>query len=71
MKSSLEKAIEIVGSQAALARTLKVSDEAVRKWRRKRIPAERVLQIEAATGGRVDRHDLRPDLYPEETNNDA
>jgi DNA-binding transcriptional regulator YdaS (Cro superfamily) len=26
----------------------------------------RVLQVEAATGGIVTRHELRPDLYPVE-----
>ena len=30
----------------------------------KRVPAEYVLRIEAATG--VSRHDLRPDIYPRE-----
>jgi TorA maturation chaperone TorD len=28
------------------------------------VPAEYVLKIEQATGGRVSRHSLRPDLYP-------
>lgn len=32
---------------------------------RRRIPAERVLALEAATG--ISRHDLRPDLYPRES----
>lgn len=27
-------------------------------------PAELAPQIEAATGGKVTRHDLRPDLWP-------
>jgi DNA-binding transcriptional regulator YdaS (Cro superfamily) len=47
-----------------LALTLGVSDELVRLWRhgRRRIPAERVLAIEAATG--ISRHALRPDIYP-------
>lgn len=30
----------------------------------RRIAAEKVLAIEAATGGAVTRHDLRPDIYP-------
>jgi len=30
------------------------------------IPAARVLAIEQATGYRVSRHELRPDLYPRE-----
>ena len=29
-----------------------------------RITAERAIEIEAATGGQVTRHELRPDLYP-------
>ena len=47
-----------------LATELGVSDELVRLWRNghRRIPAERVLSIEKATG--VSRHDLRPDIYP-------
>lgn len=61
---ALIKAIGILGSQAALARTCDVSTTAVWKWVQstKRIPAEYVLRVEAATG--VSRHDLRPDIYP-------
>ncbi len=33
-------------------------------WRNRGVPAERVLEIEAATEGKVTRHELRPDLYP-------
>ena len=29
-----------------------------------RITAERAIEIEAATQGKVNRHELRPDLYP-------
>ena len=56
----LERAIEAVGGVGALARALGVSQPAVSTWRR--IPAERVLAVEAATG--VSRTALRPDLYP-------
>jgi TorA maturation chaperone TorD len=56
----LERAIEAVGGVRALARALGVSQPAVSTWRR--IPAERVLAVEAATG--VSRTALRPDLYP-------
>jgi DNA-binding transcriptional regulator YdaS (Cro superfamily) len=34
-----------------------------------RVPAERVLSIEAATG--VPRHELRPDLYPLESKSEV
>lgn len=68
MTSALEKAIEEVGSQAALAKALKVKPQHVWNWlnRDKHVPAEQVLPIEAATGGKVTRHELRPDLYPKD-----
>ncbi|MCH8137231.1 MAG: helix-turn-helix domain-containing protein [Proteobacteria bacterium] len=46
-----------------LADQLGISRAAVTQWHR--IPAERVIAIEQATG--IDRHDLRPDIYPEAT----
>jgi len=62
----LATAVEIVGGQAALARILGVTQPNVWHWLHKseRVPGEYVLKIEAATGGKVSRYDLRPDLYP-------
>jgi TorA maturation chaperone TorD/DNA-binding transcriptional regulator YdaS (Cro superfamily) len=57
----LEQAIEAAGGVGALARTLGIAQPSVSAWNR--IPAERVLAIEAATG--IARSILRPDLYPE------
>lgn len=48
------------GRAQALAGTLHISPSAISQWQR--IPAERALEIEAATG--IPRHELRPDLYP-------
>jgi TorA maturation chaperone TorD/DNA-binding transcriptional regulator YdaS (Cro superfamily) len=64
--TALAQAIEIVGGQAALARLLGVSQPTVWHWVHKaeRVPGEHVIAIETVTGGRVSRHDLRPDLYP-------
>lgn len=63
----LSKAIEIVGGQAALARLVGVTVQAVNQWVRKgRVPAERVIAIERATNGKIARHALRPDIYPPE-----
>lgn len=63
--SAISKAVEKAGSQAELARLLGVSSQAINKMlAAKRVPAERVLKIEEVTG--VSRHELRPDLYPEE-----
>lgn len=65
-KASLEKAIDLAGSQAELARQIGLSQTSVWKMlhRAGRATAEFVLKIEVATG--VSRHDLRPDLYPRE-----
>jgi DNA-binding transcriptional regulator YdaS (Cro superfamily) len=48
------------GRLTKLADVLGISVAAVCQW--DRVPAERVLEVERATG--VSRHDLRPDLYP-------
>lgn len=60
----IERAIEIVGGQQKLAAACGVRYQAVQKWVRHGVPAERVLDIEAATDGKISRHDLRPDIYP-------
>ena len=60
---ALTTAVNAAGSQSELARICGVSQPAVWKWLQvKRVPAEYVLRIEAATG--VSRHHLRPDIYP-------
>lgn len=61
---ALTAAVARAGSQAAFARICGVSQPGVWKWLQsgKRLPAEYVLVVEAATG--VSRHLLRPDIYP-------
>jgi DNA-binding transcriptional regulator YdaS (Cro superfamily) len=58
----IERAVEVAGGQQALAEKLGVKYQAVQKWIRGVVPAERVLAIEEATG--ISRHELRPDIYP-------
>jgi DNA-binding transcriptional regulator YdaS (Cro superfamily) len=53
-------------TQTELAGKLGLTQGAISQWLRKRVPADRVLAIERATGGKVTRHELRPDLYPVE-----
>src|SRR5258706_5837551 len=61
----LEEAVRAVGGVSELARQIGISQPSVSNWTR--IPAERVLLVEATTG--VDRRVLRPDLYgPPEQN---
>ena len=55
-------AIEKGGGITAFAEALGVKHPSIHNWRR--IPSERVLQVEKITG--IPRHLLRPDLYPAE-----
>src|SRR5688572_20501509 len=55
----LDEAIRAVGGITELARRIGISQPSVSNW--ERIPAERVLSVEAVTG--VPRTTLRPDLF--------
>src|ERR1700756_3784464 len=55
----LDEAIRAAGGVTELARRVGISQPSVSNW--SRVPAERVLSVEAATG--VGRAVLRPDLY--------
>lgn len=57
--NGLEQAIRAVGGISELARRIGISQPSVSNW--DRIPAERVITIEAVTN--VSREVLRPDLY--------
>lgn len=49
-------------TETDLAKALGVTPGAVWQWSQKRVPAERVLEVERITG--IPRHEMRPDLYP-------
>src|SRR6202007_2746231 len=55
----LEQAIGAVRASTELARRIGISQPSVSNW--ERVPAERVISVEAATG--VPRVVLRPDLF--------
>lgn len=57
--SGLEQAIKAAGGVASLARAIGIAQPSVSNW--SRIPAERVLAVEALTN--VPRFVLRPDIY--------
>lgn len=61
---ALDEAKKAAKGNTGLARALNgdITPQAVSQW--KQVPAERVLDVERATG--VSRHRLRPDLYPAE-----
>lgn len=56
------KAAEKAGGVVSLARELGIKHTSMYSW--KRVPAERVLDIERVSG--VSRKDLRPDLFGEQ-----
>jgi DNA-binding transcriptional regulator YdaS (Cro superfamily) len=67
----VERAIGAAGGLSELAARMKVSPQVISNWRRRGVPAGRVLELERATANAegvpvVTRHDLRPDLYPVE-----
>ena len=59
--SGLNRAIQVAGGQAELARRIGITQPSVSNWNR--VPAERVIAVEAVTG--IPRTELRPDLYSE------
>src|SRR5262249_18771232 len=59
LRTAVKTAGKAAGSMSELARVLGMSSAAIAQW--KRIPAERIVEIERATG--VRREVLRPDLY--------
>lgn len=65
MNTFKKEHVQAAGGLQSLAATLGVRYQAIQAWlRRGRVPAERVIAIERATG--VPRTTLRPDIYPEE-----
>lgn len=65
----IDKAISLAGNPTRLAKLVGLSQPTVRAWklREKRIEADNVLKVSAALGYQVTPHELRPDIYPFET----
>jgi DNA-binding transcriptional regulator YdaS (Cro superfamily) len=65
MTTGIDLAVQATdNNQSELARRLGIRPQSVQQWvESKRIPAERVVEVERATG--VSRKKLRPDLYPD------
>jgi TorA maturation chaperone TorD len=63
----LNRAIDAAGGVVELARKIGIAQPSISNWNR--VPAERVIAVEAATG--MSRRQLRPDLYSESDVKDA
>jgi len=64
-ETALAQAIRIVGTQQKLADALGIKSPSITEWHQRKVPAERCLAIEHATGGAVTRQELRPDIFGE------
>lgn len=62
---AISEAVNAVGGQAALAKHLGVNPSLISQWVtcRLKVAARHCLAIEAATGGKVTRYALRPDVF--------
>lgn len=74
--TAIKQAVELLGSQLALAKALGVTPVTVNQWVRpnganssRPVPPKQCVRIEVLTAGRVSRRDLRPDdwqdIWPE------
>lgn len=61
--STVIQAVAKAGGRSRVAKMFDVTEEAVRQWALpgRRVPAECVLELEAASG--VSRYAIRPDVY--------
>ncbi len=63
--AAVKRAIEMFGSQTALAKRIGVGQNTISYWlyEAKQVPPKRAVQLEAVTNGAVTRRELRPDLW--------
>lgn len=66
--SPIQKAVDLVGGQSALARAIggTVKQAHVWYWLNTdgcKVPSEHCAAIEKATAGKITRHELRPDVF--------
>jgi len=61
---ALDRAIEILGTQEALAAGLGIKSPSISEWRkREQVPHDRCSDIERLTEGKVTRAELREDIW--------
>ena len=73
LRSHIQKAVDLHGSQSKLAEAIGCSQQQISYLlNAKSITAEMALKVDAATSGVVSKHDLRPDIFgPQEAQQDG
>ena len=65
IREYIDQAVEVHGSQAKLAEAIGCSQQQISYLKNaKGISAEMAMRLDAATDGKVSKHDLRPDIFP-------
>lgn len=64
MKTSTQKKMLAICSQAELGRRLNRRAQTVNGWFKNKVPGELVVRVSKAVDWQVTPHELRPDLYP-------
>jgi DNA-binding transcriptional regulator YdaS (Cro superfamily) len=65
-KDPTRRAIGLAGGPSAVASHFDISPQAVSRWlKTASVPAKWVIPLEKLLKSAVSRHELRPDLYPE------
>lgn len=67
MKTSIQKKMLKVCSQAELGRRMDKRPQTVNGWFKNKIPGELVVKVARVMEWKVTPHELRPDLYPNPT----
>lgn len=67
--TALERAIEILGTQYALAHAIGAKQQHISYWvnKGKSVPAKYAISIERATNGQVTRSEICPEVFNEST----
>lgn len=64
IRDHIEAAIDLFGSQARLAQAVGCTQQQISYLlKAKSITAEMAKKLDDATGGRVSKHDLKPDVF--------
>jgi DNA-binding transcriptional regulator YdaS (Cro superfamily) len=57
----VKSVVEAAGGSSNLARHLGIKPQAISQWRR--VPVNRVLEVEKLIEGKYTRYEIRPDIY--------